>query len=54
MELLMEYVRSRPGGKELLLSCVPGESGPSGFYEKLGFTPTGEMEEDEIVMRREL
>ena len=54
MELLFEYVRTRPGAKEILVSCVPGEDGPSGFYEKLGFTPTGEIEDDEIVMRRDL
>lgn len=54
MELLLDYVRTRPGAKEILLSCVPGEDGPTGFYEKLGFAPTGEVDEGEIVMRRDL
>jgi diamine N-acetyltransferase len=54
MELLFDYIRTRPGAKEVLVSCVPGEGSPQGFYEKLGFVLTGEMEEDEVVMRRNL
>jgi len=54
LEILFDYVRTRPGAKELLVSYVPGEGSPQGFYEKLGFEPTGEMEEKEIVMRRQL
>ena len=50
MELLFEYVRTRPGAKEILVSYRPGDEGPQGFYEKLDFTPTGEVE----VMRRNL
>ena len=53
-ELLFDYVRTRPGAKEIRVSYVPGDEGPQGFYEKLGFTPTGEMEGDEVVMRRDL
>ncbi len=52
--LLFDYVRTRPGAKEIFVSCVPGEGSPYGFYEKLGFTPTGEIEDDEVVMRRDL
>ena len=54
MELLFEYVRTRPGAKEILVSYRPGDEGPQGFYEKLGFTPTGDIEEGEVVMRRDL
>ncbi|RPH59335.1 MAG: GNAT family N-acetyltransferase [Chloroflexi bacterium] len=54
LELLFDYVRTRPGAKEIFVSCVPGEGSPYGFYEKLGFTPTGEIEDDEVVMRRDL
>ncbi len=54
MELLFEYVLTRPGGKEIFVSCVPGEGSPQGFYEKLGFSLTGEVEEDELVLRRDL
>ena len=51
VELLVEYVRTRPGAKELLTSCVPMEGGPEPFYRKLGFEPTGEVDEGEIVVR---
>ncbi len=54
MELLFDYVRTRPGAKEILCSCVPGEGSPQGFYEALGFILTGEIEGDEVVMRRKL
>ena len=54
LELLFDYVRARPGAKEILVSYLPGEGGPQGFYEKLGFVPTGEMLGEEVVMRRDL
>lgn len=43
MLLLFDYVRTRPGAKEILVSCVPGDGSPQGFYESLGFTLTGEV-----------
>jgi diamine N-acetyltransferase len=54
LELLFEHVRKRPGAKVLYTSIVPGEGSPGPFYEKLGFTYTGEVDEGELVMRREL
>ena len=54
LELLFDHVRTRPGAKELLTSVVPGEGGPGPFYEKLGFVYTGEVDDGELVMRREL
>ena len=50
VRLLVEYVRTRPGAKELLVSCEEGEGSPEGFYAKLGFKRTGEMLDDEVVM----
>jgi diamine N-acetyltransferase len=50
IRLLMEYVRTRPGAKELLASCGEGEGSPEGFYAKLGFKRTGEMQHGEVVM----
>jgi diamine N-acetyltransferase len=49
--LLIDYVRTRPGAPQLLVSYHPGEGSPRGFYRKLGFEETGEMEEGEVVMR---
>ncbi len=54
LELLFEHVRARPGAKTLWTSVVPGEGSPGPFYEKLGFVYTGEKDEGELVMRREL
>jgi len=51
LELLIEYVRSKPGAKELLASYVPMDGGPEGFYRKIGFEPTGEMDGGEVVTR---
>lgn len=51
VELLIDYVRSRPGATALTTSWVPGERGPAEFYRKLGFVPTGEMDGGEVVGR---
>jgi len=51
---LIEYVRMRPGARELKASYVPIPGGPWPFYRSLGFEPTGEMDGDEVVIRRAL
>jgi diamine N-acetyltransferase len=38
-----DLVRAQ-GATELLTSVVPGDGGPGGFYERLGFVPTGESD----------
>jgi diamine N-acetyltransferase len=49
---IVELVRDQ-GATELLTSHVPGEGGPAGFYARLGFVPTGELDPDgEILLRR--
>ena len=48
---LLDYVRTRPGAKELLVSYVPGDGCPEPFYRKLGFEPTGRVEGGEVVLR---
>jgi diamine N-acetyltransferase len=46
-----ELVRAE-GATELLTSYVPGPGGPAGFYERLGFVPTGDVDANgEIIMR---
>ena len=48
---IAELVRSE-GATELLTSYVPENGGPAGFYERLGFVPTGELDPDgEVLMR---
>jgi GNAT superfamily N-acetyltransferase len=40
------------GGDELLTSHVDGEGGPGGFYERLVFVPTGDVDsEGEVILR---
>ena len=51
MKLIIEYVKGLPHATEFLTSCVPGDGSPEGFYSKLGFTRTGEMDGSEVVMR---
>jgi diamine N-acetyltransferase len=50
---IVEIIRAE-GATELLTSYVPGDGGPWPFYEKLGFSRTGQIEEDEIVIRLSL
>lgn len=48
---VVELVRGH-GATELLTSHVPGEGSPAGFYARLGFVPTGELDPDgEILLR---
>lgn len=54
LETVVEHVRTRPGATALTLGCVQGEGSPCPFYERHGFTYTGEVDEGELVMRREL
>lgn len=51
---VIEYVKSRPGASELLLSYIDHEQGPAEFYRGLGFSETGEVDEDEVEMRLKL
>lgn len=48
VRLAVEEVRRR-GGETLHTSWVPGEDGPEGFYRRLGFVPTGEVDDGEVV-----
>ncbi|HUH97587.1 MAG TPA: GNAT family N-acetyltransferase [Anaerolineales bacterium] len=54
MELLFEYIKTRPNARQLGVSCGEGEASPEEFYKKLGFMRTGEKEGDEVVLRIEL
>lgn len=54
MDLLLDHVRTRPGARELKLSCLPGEDGPEPFYSQYGFRRTGRMLGIEVEMRIDL
>ena len=54
MDCIIEIVRDE-GGKELFTSCTTGDGEPWPFYERLGFVPTGERDEDgEVILRLDL
>ena len=49
-----EIVRAA-GAPELLTSYVVAPGGPAGFYAKLGFTPTGDVDRNgEVIVRLDL
>lgn len=54
IQRLVEYVKTRPGARELLVSCGEGEGSPKEFYLKQGFVPTGEVDDGETVLRMTL
>jgi diamine N-acetyltransferase len=54
IELLVEYVKTRPDAKVLLTSCGQGPGSPEGFYRKLDFERTGEMYGEEVGLSLEL
>jgi hemoglobin len=54
VRMVCDIVRSE-GGTELLTSHVPGEGSPAGFYARLGFVPTGDLDPDgEVILRLDL
>jgi diamine N-acetyltransferase len=48
VDLLIDYVKSRPDATELLVSCGQGEGSPEGFYRRLGFERNGKMYDHEV------
>jgi diamine N-acetyltransferase len=51
LDLVIDYLGTRPGATELITSAVPGEGSPLPFYERYGFERTGEVDEGEVVLR---
>ncbi len=50
MELVEDYVRTRPGGDRLYLSHVPVPGGPGPFYAACGYEDTGREHGGELEM----
>jgi diamine N-acetyltransferase len=48
---LIAHVRGLDGVQSFALSYVPAAGSPRDFYARFGFVESGEMDEDEIVMR---
>ena len=54
ISLVADIVRAN-GAAELLTSCVPGDGGPEPFYWRIGFSRTGELDENgEIILALDL
>jgi diamine N-acetyltransferase len=51
MALVIDVVRTSPGGTDLFTSVYPGEGGPAPFYRSLGFGSTGEWFDGEEIYR---
>ena len=49
--LIVDHVRTLPRATELRTSYEPGEGSPAAFYIRFGFDETGELDEDERVLR---
>lgn len=54
MQLLLRRMRADGRFASVVLCYVDGDDAARALYEKLGFRPTGEAEEDEIVMELRL
>jgi diamine N-acetyltransferase len=54
LDAIVAYVRDRPNGDALITSASQGDGTPQPFYERYGFVPTGEVMDDEVVLRLDL
>ena len=54
VNLLIDYVRTRPGAKKLLVSHMSKADALARFYASFGFVHTGREEDGEKVMALEL
>lgn len=54
LDALVEYLRNRPEADALYTSAVPGDGSPQPFYERYGFAATGDIADDEVVLRFDL
>ena len=48
LELVHDYVRTRPGGDRIFLSYVPADGGPEHFYKGFGYVDTGRVHGGEV------
>jgi diamine N-acetyltransferase len=51
LDLVVEYVRTRPNARALLTSVVPGPTSPIEFYLGYGFARTGQVFDGEDVLQ---
>jgi diamine N-acetyltransferase len=54
IDAVVDLLRDYPGADALFTSAVCGPASPVTFYERYGFVRTGEIVDDEIVLRLDL
>jgi len=54
IDAVVDLLRDYPAADALFTSAVPGPASPASFYEHYGFVRTGEIFDDEIVLRLDL
>ena len=54
LDLIVRYFLDRPGVDSITTSAVEGDGSPIPFYERYGFERTGEMHDQEVVLRLHL
>jgi diamine N-acetyltransferase len=54
LDAVVDYVRTRPDGNTLLVSCAAGDGSTQPFYLHYGFEKTGEVKWGEELMRLDL
>jgi diamine N-acetyltransferase len=54
IDAVVDYIRTRPNGDTLLVSCAVGDGSPQPFYLHYGFLKTGEVKWGEELMRLDL
>jgi diamine N-acetyltransferase len=50
LDLVVDYLRTRPQARTLLTSVAPGPASPLPFYLRYGFSPTGQVFDGEDVL----
>jgi diamine N-acetyltransferase len=48
IELLVDYVKTRPNAQVLETSCGQGPGSPEGFYKRIGFERNGKIHGEEV------
>jgi diamine N-acetyltransferase len=51
LDLIVEYFRGRPGVEVLSTRAGQGDGSPIAFYERYGFERTGDVLDDEVLLR---
>lgn len=54
LQAVINHVKKLPDAQALTLTYVPADGNPSPLYKSVGFKPTGEVVDGEVVMRLSL